>query len=153
MRRPGTAMKSSPCSPQLETSRAQQPKPSTAKGKKKNYKLSLKPSHASLDSEELSLCLFSTFSFFRFQMKWPFPPNSTKYHHTLLPLSPSFITRTFLPVQLSSFLDCGLQESRLCTSDPLSTPHSQLTAEHTSTRSILGESMKKDEDELGSRDP
>jgi len=47
---------------------------------KKNYKLSLKPSHASLDSEELSLCPFNTFSFFRFQMKWPFlqtAPNIT----------------------------------------------------------------------------
>ena len=79
MRRPGTATKSSL---QLETTRAQQPKPSTAKGEKMNYKLSLKPSHASLDSEELSLCLFNTFSFFRCQMKWPFlqtAPNITAH--------------------------------------------------------------------------
>ena len=78
MRRPGTAMESSPCSPQLEKWRAQQRKPSTAK--KNNYKLSPKPSHAFLDSEELSLCLFNTFSFFRLQMKWPFlqtAPNIT----------------------------------------------------------------------------
>ena len=124
MRRPGTAMESSPCSPQLEKWRAQQRKPSTAK--KNNYKLSAKPSHAFLDSEELSLCLFNTFSFFRLQMKWPFlqtAPNIT----ALCFRSPHPSSQTFLPVQLSSFLDCGLQESRLCTFDPLSTPHSQLS--------------------------
>ena len=51
-----------------------------AQQRKRNHKLSLKPRHASLDSEELSLCLFNTFSFFRLQMKWPFlqtAPNIT----------------------------------------------------------------------------
>ena len=63
------------------TTKTQHSKGEKKKKKKRNYKLSLKPSHASLDSEELkSLCLFNTFSFFRFQMKWPFlqpAPNIT----------------------------------------------------------------------------
>lgn len=113
-----------------------------------NYKLSLKPSHASLDSRRVESLPLQHLLILCVSDEVALPWNSTKYHRTLLPLTPSFITRTFLPVQLSSFLDCGLRGNGsyahlIHCQHPI--PSSQLST--LNTHSILGESMNKDEDE------